>query len=125
MRENNSLKDDRSRYVHGGVTEATDTNIEYWNRKKLSFDASDRTLVLERVYEGRPELLSSVLYDDSRLWWVICQMNSILDINEEFVEGKVLVIPTKQRIEREFFNGNKNGIPSKREVKPVLKKVIV
>lgn len=120
-----SVDSSKSRYVHGGTTEVSTTHLEYWDRKKILPDMSDDTYVLEHLYEGKPHLLSSVMYGDSRLWWVICQVNHILDINEEFVEGKVLIIPSKERIMREIMNGKKGGVDSKRIQKPTMSKIIV
>ena len=89
-------------------------------------DPSDSTYVLEDIYEGRPELLASVFYEDSRLWWVICQLNNILDVQSEFVTGVLLTIPSKDRVEKELVRtGTKGGVESRREKRKSIKQIIV
>ncbi len=115
----NSTYTKNSRYVHGGQTEVNGTQfIEWWDRTIFPVDTSDGTYILEKIYEGRPDKLASVLYGDSSLWWLILQYNNILDLNEEFVEGTELTIPTKDRVTKEFLvSGKTGGIPSTR-IKP-------
>jgi hypothetical protein len=117
---------DKSRYVHGGTTERTTDRLEYWERRIIRPDSSDSTYVLEDVYEARPDLVAAVFYDDSRLWWVICQVNNILDVQEEFVTGVVLSIPNKERLEREILrSGSTGGINSKRIARKRIEQIIV
>lgn len=126
MRNKDSTYADKSRYAHGGTTERTSTRLEHWERTPMRRDPTDSTYVLEDIYEGRPELLASVFYEDSRLWWVICQLNSILDVQSEFVAGTILSIPSKDRVEKELVRGGASGgIPSKREPRKSIKQIIV
>lgn len=115
----NSTYCHNSRYSYGGETETNGTKfLEWWNRKTFPVDPSDNIYKLERIYEGRPDRLASVIYDDSSLWWLILQYNNILDINEEFVAGTELTLPTKDRVTREFLiSSSRGGIESTR-VKP-------
>jgi hypothetical protein len=125
-RTKDSTKSERSRYAHGGTTERSKTRLEYWDRAKIRRDATDDTYILEDIYEGRPDLLASVMYGDSRLWWVICQFNGILDTQTEFVAGTVLTLPTKERIEKEILRTTSaGGVASKREPRKKIDQIIV
>ena len=114
----NSIYEKNSRYVHGGTTEVSSTFLEYWNRRKIPVSDTDTTYTIEELYEGRPDLLAAVMYGDSRLWWVILQYNAILDPITEFVQGRELVLPTKDRMFDEILIGKIGGIGSKRKHKP-------
>jgi hypothetical protein len=94
----NSTKDKNSRYAIGGDTEISGQFMKWWERKKLPKDSSDKIYVLEKMYEGRPELLAHAVYSNTRLWWIIYQYNNILDPATEFVAGRVLRIPGLDRI---------------------------
>lgn len=110
----NSLYTTNSRYTNGGTTETSGNFLEWWNRKVFNKDSTDFTMTLDKTYEGRPDKLATVLYDDSSLWWVILQYNGILDLNTEFIEGVTLTIPTKDRVLTEFITGSSGGVSSTR-----------
>ncbi len=118
----NSLYEKNSRYQHGGVTESTTRFLGYWDRKIIPTDVTDSTYVIEDIYEFRPDKLAAVMYGDSRLWWLILQINGILDIPTEFVEGRSIVIPNKERVFSEILTGKVGGIESKRKYSPINKK---
>lgn len=103
-----------SRYVHGGVTERSTKFLEWWEKKTLSQSVTDIDYTVEKIYEGRLDLLAYAFYAEPRYWWIIAQYNSILDPSSEIVEGKFLKIPTLDRIRTEFLTGKTGGIPSKR-----------
>ena len=101
-----------SRYTNGGTTEVDGKFLEWWDRNVFPSDPTDVTYQLERKYEGRPDKLASVFYGDSSLWWIILQDNNILDINDEFVSGKVLIMPSNDRIKKDFLHGKTGGVAS-------------
>jgi hypothetical protein len=113
-----------SRYTNGGTTEVEGNFVQWWERNTFTQDASDLIYVLERRYEGRPDMLASVFYNDSSLWWVILQFNNILDINEEFVVGTQLRIPTLERVQKDFLNGVSGGVPSTAVSPPVVLPIV-
>jgi hypothetical protein len=114
----NSTYTKNSRYTLGGQTETDGLKfLEWWDRTIFPVDTSDNVYTLEKIYEGRPDRLASVLYGDSSLWWLILQYNNILDLNEEFVEGVELTIPTKERVVKEFLVGGKSGGISSTRIK--------
>lgn len=98
QRKNSVYNVENGRYVLGGVTEVSVATIEWWSRNQLKRDPTDIVYFFEKKYEGRPDMLGYVFYGDPGLWWLICQYNSILDPETELVEGTVLIIPTKKRI---------------------------
>jgi hypothetical protein len=108
----NSTFTKNSRYIHGGTSEVDGKFLEWWDRKKFTTSDSDLFITLDKKYEGRPDKLASVLYNDSSVWWLILQFNHILDINEEFIAGVHLRVPTKERLQKDFLNGKSGGIPS-------------
>jgi hypothetical protein len=108
----NSVYKAKSRYVMGGKTEVSPDKVEWWNKDFISADSTDVIYVLEKKFEGRPDLLAQAFYDEPYLWWVICQFNAILDFNTEFVEGVILRIPTKNRVISLISANKMGGIPS-------------
>jgi hypothetical protein len=114
--KNSTYNTKNGRYVLGGQTEVSSFAIEWWNRYSMSRDPTDIIYFLERKYEGRPEILGYVFYGDVGLWWVIAQYNSIIDTFAELVEGRLLIIPTLERVKRELIGQNTKvgGIPSTR-----------
>lgn len=120
----NSLYTKNSRYVHGGKTEVDGKYLEWWDRKIFTTHDSDTFYTLERTYEGRPDKLASVFYNDSTLWWIILQYNNILDLNEEFVAGVELRLPTLDRIQKDFLTGRNGGIKPTRIDQKTLSPIV-
>lgn len=94
----NSLFNRYSRYVCGGESETANGKIEWWERAQFSRDVSDITYTVENFYTGRLDLIASVFYNEPRYWWVIAQYNNILDPFSEITPGRVLLIPTRDRL---------------------------
>ena len=101
-----------SRYVLGGISETSPGFLQWWEKNFLASDPTDVIYTLEKKFEGRPDLLAYEFYDDDTLWWVICQYNTVLDFNSEFVEGLVLTIPTLDRITVAMSASRLGGVPS-------------
>jgi hypothetical protein len=62
-------------------------------------DPTDMYWEITPVYNLRPDLLASDLYNDSRLWWVFAQRNpnTIKDPLFDFVQGIKIYVP-KQNV---------------------------
>jgi hypothetical protein len=114
--KNSTYNVKNGRYVLGGTTEVSTFALEWWDRNDLPKDPTDIVYSMERKYEGNPEILGKVFYGDRRLWWVICQYNGIVDPMDELVEGKILLIPTLDRVKKNLFSSNTKtgGISSTR-----------
>jgi hypothetical protein len=92
----------KSRYVKGGTTDIYATRLGWWDRYVFSPSRTDVTYTIEQKYHLRPDLLSYTLYGSPVYTWVILQYNNILDINTEFVVGKVITLPTPIRVKTEM-----------------------
>jgi hypothetical protein len=108
-----SLQNKNSRYVAGGLTETANGFIEWWERANFKRDESDIIYVVENFYENRLDLISAVFYGQSRYWWLLAQYNNILDPFSEVEAGRVLFIPTPDRVQM-MTDTRKGGVPSTR-----------
>jgi hypothetical protein len=113
--ETNSTLVQRSRYVAGGVTEVNRSALEWWERSNFQADDTDRFYAVEDKFAGRLDLIAQLFLEDTRLWWFIAQFNAILDPFTEIFGGRILRIPTKERVQA-MLTGKLGGIPSAREV---------
>jgi hypothetical protein len=96
-----SLDNKNTRYVQGGISTLKQNSIAWWNRAPDFTKRSDTDIIifsLPVLYAGRPDLLAFDLYQNNNLEWVILQYNNIVDINEEFVTGAYLIVPSKDRL---------------------------
>lgn len=123
--ENNSVNLKKSRYVNGGTTEVSAFSLEWWERSYFESDSTDITYAVENAVAGKLDLIASAFYDEPRLWWVIAQYNNILDIAEEVVPGRVLQIPSKERVMTSFINGALGGTKSQRESLQTITPIIL
>lgn len=90
-----------TRYVQGGTTTIKKKTVGWWERNPDFTKRADDDIVIKSlpaVYNGRPDLLSYDIYGNNNLEWVILQYNNIVDINEEFVTGVDLVLPSINRL---------------------------
>jgi hypothetical protein len=120
----NSLFLNTSRYVHGGSTEIANDRVEWWEKKSFPSDETDQIYVVENIYEGNPQAISTVFYGEPRYWWFIAQFNNILDPVTEITAGRILSIPTKDRMIL-MLTGRQGGFASERELIPIIPPVII
>lgn len=97
------------RYVMGGTTTVTDQALGWWEKREVAPDPSDLVYALEERYVSRPDLLALAFYGDTCLWWIIPQYNAILDPEDELVLGKLLLIPSLEKINSTYRQDNKIG----------------
>jgi hypothetical protein len=115
MAEKNSVLIRNSRYVSGGETEVGLNTIEHWERTVFPVNNDDTSYVVEKKFVGRLDLITAVFLVEPRYWWVVAQYNNILDPYDEIVEGRVLFIPTLDRVKL-ILSGKTGGVASTREV---------
>jgi hypothetical protein len=116
MAETNSTLQQQSRYVAGGTTEVNSTPaLEWWERAVFKASPTDRSYVVEAKFAGRLDLIAASFLNNSRLWWFIAQYNAVLDPYNEITVGRVLWIPTIDRVQT-MLVGKLGGIASTREV---------
>lgn len=109
----NSVFNKSSRYVHGGKTEVGELGLEWWEKRNLSVDSTDTSFVVDTFHANRLDLIASIFYGEPRWWWVLAQINNILDPMQEVVEGRILFIPTRERL-MVLLNGKVGGTNSTR-----------
>jgi len=114
-----------SRYVHGGTTEKSTKFLEWWERRQLPKNDTDIIYEIERIYEGRLDLISYVFYKEWRYWWIIAQYNSIIDPTNEIVEGAIIAIPSPSRLKTEFLRGKMGGVSTQRVEEPKISPILV
>jgi hypothetical protein len=85
------------RYSYGGKSTVVGNNIGWWERTTFTTSTTDVPYVLEAKYHQRPDLLAASMYGKSTLMWFVLQYNNIVDVQEEFVTGASLQLPTKAR----------------------------
>lgn len=102
------------RYVNGGVVEVSQDKLEWWEHQPIASADTDRVYVIEEEYHQRPDKLAAITYGDSRLGWVLLQANSIIDVVDEFVTGRTIIIPTKDRVQNAILGRKIGGIPTTR-----------
>jgi hypothetical protein len=119
-----SLYNKYSRYVAGGTTETANSKIEWWERLTFEKDESDSVYVVENFYEGRLDLIASVFYNEPRYWWVIAQYNNILDPFSEVKAGRMLLIPSKDRLPLMLLS-RKGGTDSTKQPVSTISPIII
>ena len=125
MTERNSLLVKNSRFVSGGVSEVNQTAIEWWERRYFSTDPTDSIYVVESRFVGRLDWIVGIHIGEKFVqnWWVVAMINNILDPYTEIYEGRVLYIPTRERMSS-ILEGKLGGIPSAREVPPSILPIV-
>ena len=110
MNKNSTYNKSNGRYVLGGATEFSEQFIGWWERYEIEHDTSDLAYILEAKYENRVDLLAHAFYGDSKKAWMILQYNDILDPDLELIAGKVLLMPTLDKITEVFKTSKLGGI---------------
>jgi len=119
----NSLFNKYSRYIAGGVTENANEMLEWWERFVFTRDPSDIVYTVENFYAGRLDYIAFVFYNEPRYWWVIAMYNSILDPATEITPGRILLIPSPDRLSL-MLSSTKGGVDSTREAVSVISPII-
>ncbi len=106
-----SAQNPTSRYVQGGVTDVYNNRLGWWSGFVISPSPTDVSFPLEPKYHQRPDLLAFDAYGNSTLMWLVLQYNKIVDINEEFVAGALITLPTKSRVFSSIMTNQAGGNP--------------
>lgn len=115
MAETNSTLVKNSRYVAGGQTEVNSTRLEWWERAVYTLAESDLLYTVDKITSGRLDLIAQAFLGDSHLWWLVAQYNAVLDPVSEIIEGRILRIPARDRVQS-MLTGKLGGYKSTREV---------
>ena len=100
-----------TRYVQGGITDVYKNRLGWWDGYTITSSTDDITIVLESKYNQRPDILAFDMYGKASLMWLVLQYNSIVDINEEFVTGTQIVLPTRTRVFSSILTYQPGGNP--------------
>jgi hypothetical protein len=119
----NSLFNKYSRYVGGGTSEVLGTRLDWWERSIFDRDNSDATYVVENAYEGRLDLIAAIFYNEPRYWWVLAQYNNILDPFYEIKPGRILMIPSKERLPLMLLS-RQGGVDSQKQPVETISPII-
>ena len=97
--DKSSVRKKNSRYVQGGIPEIEGNFIKWWERIELAKDdVTDLTYTISEVYAKKPDLIAYDMYRRNDLGWLVLQYNNIVDINEELDTGKVILLPSSDRV---------------------------
>lgn len=103
-----SLQQRNSRLLQGGNTEIDGNKLGWWERKTPT--TGEHFMVeLDITTHKRPDLLSLQHYDTTAYDWIILQYNNIVDINEEFIAGTTIKVPTMSFIRAYVLNSPVRG----------------
>jgi hypothetical protein len=107
-----SVKKRYSRYSQGGNTEIFSNKLGWWERFKLTYSNNGDIEIkhLPKIYDRRPDLLAYDIYQKSEFDWIILQYNNIVDVQEEFVTGVRLVLPSKLKANIDIMNNSSRNI---------------
>lgn len=94
-----SVKKKYSRYLQGGTTDVFKDRLGWWERRDdiATDQIDDVSFVITKRYEHRPYLVAKLFLGREDMEWLILQYNEIVDIIEEFVPGRTIKIPSKNR----------------------------
>ena len=105
----NSVLNKDSRYVNGGDTFVFPGRLGWWDRTPMTPANDDIIFTITPTYAGRPDKLAKQVYGKATLMWVILQYNNIVDVNEEFIEGAQIRLPTFTRLSVLILNKKPGG----------------
>lgn len=109
QRATNSTEVKTGRYTQGGLTDRFNRRLGWWERFPMDRATSDIQFVITKQYEFRPDLVAYAIYEKATLAWLVLQYNNIVDINTEFVTGKILTLPTPQRAQTNILSQRTGG----------------
>lgn len=93
-----SVDQKSSRYVQGGLTDVFSNRLGWWERYLIPPATDDFNYTIPPQFDRRPDMVAKAVYNQVTLMWLVLQYNSIVDIETEFVAGKILTLPTQRRV---------------------------
>ena len=105
--DKSSIKKYYSRYLQGGKTEQRGRKLAWWERYDFSMrDQYASEITIDSVTEVRPDILAYQYYGTSQLEWVILQYNNIVDVQEQFIAGRTIMMPSMRYIMEKVITKN-------------------
>lgn len=87
-----------SRYVQGGTTELYSNRTGWFERRVFEKQDNDIRIIITETEAKRPDLISYRLYGKAIYGWLVLQYNNIVDVETELLPGKVIFLPTPERL---------------------------
>lgn len=103
-----SLQQRNARLLQGGKTDINGSKLGWWERKTPNTQ-EHFVVEIDINTSKRPDLLSIQHYDTAAYDWIILQYNNIVDINEEFIVGNKVKMPTIAFIRAYILNSPVRG----------------
>lgn len=120
-----SVENKTSRYVQGGLTEVGPIGLEWWGRFSLPRDdTTDLSYTIDETTNGRLDKVAYGFYNDPSLWWIIAQYNNLLDPYTEAFSGRILTIPSHERVTL-LMTQKTGGIDSARSNDSILPPLVL
>jgi len=98
-----------SRLVQGGRSDIYAKRLGWWDRRIFERADDDIQFTITQVYARRPDLVAYDVYGKASLQWLVLQYNNILDINTEFIEDKIIYLPSYERVVFNILNHSEGG----------------
>jgi hypothetical protein len=102
-----------SRYIQGGTTDLFNNRIGFWQRNKFPKHETDISFTIDSKSDRRPWIVAHNFFGDVELMWFVLQYNTILDVDTEFVAGKIISLPTPSRLFMDLLSSNASSINKK------------
>lgn len=94
-----SIQKRLSRYTQGGTTERLGDKLGWWERRNIVLDdINEIVYTIDIQTNKRPDKVAHQYFNSTELEWVILEYNNIVDVNEEFIYGKKILIPSNQYV---------------------------
>ncbi len=83
------------------LTNQTSWYLGVYADRPIPANGSDQTIVIDKRWESRPDLLSYDLYGSTEYWWIFMRrnMNIIQDPIYDLVAGLSIYVPSKERLD--------------------------
>ena len=74
--------------------------LDFYVNRPVSSDSTDDLIAIPASAHLRPDLLSAELYGTPDLWWTFAvrNPNKIIDPIYDFITGKEIFVPTRERM---------------------------
>jgi len=109
QRSTNSADIKTGRYTQGGLVDRYRRRLGWWERYPMDLATDDFSFTITKQFEKRPDLVAYTVYEKATLAWLVLQYNNIVDINTEFVAGKVLRLPSAARAQTNLLSNRTGG----------------
>jgi len=108
---NDSTENRSSRYVQGGLTDIYSKRLGWWEKREIPKQNDDTITVVLDFETARPDMISQRLYGKPIYAWLVLMYNNIVDPETELLPGKVITMPSQQRLVLDIISKSTGGNP--------------